>query len=149
MKKVPFDISYRPQIESGECKVVTRNDRPARIICWDCKGNIPIIALFEDEPGEEFSTYYTNDGKSIDAEDSDLFVLLPDTALNEQYERGYHQGLADAREKLPHWKPAASSMPIDGINFSTNTLFWRGYQVPLADLERALPKDPPSDKPSS
>ena len=36
--KIPFDIKYRPEIESGKYKVVTVVDnKPVRIICWDRK----------------------------------------------------------------------------------------------------------------
>ena len=35
MTKIPFSIAYRPQVESGEYKVVTREDCPIDIIKWD------------------------------------------------------------------------------------------------------------------
>ena len=36
--KIPFDIKYRPEIESGKYKVITVVDnKPVRIICWDRK----------------------------------------------------------------------------------------------------------------
>jgi hypothetical protein len=44
-KRIPFDVSLRSKIESGELLVVTRNGRPARIVCWDKKSQFPIIAL--------------------------------------------------------------------------------------------------------
>ena len=44
MAKIPFDIKYRPQIESGEYKVETRDGKPVRIICWDKK----IIQTYEN-----------------------------------------------------------------------------------------------------
>lgn len=38
--KIPFDIKYRPQIESGEYKVETRDGlHSVRIICWDAAGS--------------------------------------------------------------------------------------------------------------
>lgn len=54
MKKiVPFDIKYRPQIESGEYKVKYEDDSgisDARIVCWDVgcwvfQEQVPILAL--------------------------------------------------------------------------------------------------------
>ena len=48
MEKIPFDIKYRPEIESGKYLVVTRDDRPVRIVCWDRKGAYPIIGLIKD-----------------------------------------------------------------------------------------------------
>ena len=52
MKTKPFDIKYRPQIESGEYKVVTREDRPVEIIKWDLKGDFPVIGVYFDEKND-------------------------------------------------------------------------------------------------
>ena len=49
MAKIPFDIKYRPQIESGEYKVETGDKKQVRIICWNRKVNdFPITALAYD-----------------------------------------------------------------------------------------------------
>ena len=32
---IPFDIQYRPQIESGEYDIVTRDNRPVKILRWN------------------------------------------------------------------------------------------------------------------
>jgi len=46
MAKIPFNIKYRPQIESGEYKVVTVNDNhPVKILTFDRDHTLPIIAL--------------------------------------------------------------------------------------------------------
>ena len=77
--KVPFDIKYRPQIESGEAKVVTRDDRPVRIICWDASyEDLPIVGLIE---GRERPDIFTREGSffpigEVEA-NADLFVILP------------------------------------------------------------------------
>ena len=44
-----FDIKYRPQIESGEYKVFAHEheEQEVRIVCWDNKGEYPIVALGE------------------------------------------------------------------------------------------------------
>lgn len=77
--KVPFDIKYRPQIESGEAKVVTRNDRPVRIICWDGSSLIyPIVGFIE---GKDAPDTFTSKGSYLrygsGDEPADLFVVLP------------------------------------------------------------------------
>ena len=74
MKTIPFDLKYRHEIESGECKVVTREGFAARIVCWDCKGEWPIVALY-DEDGDEYATWVHEDGRS-DVEDSLLDILI-------------------------------------------------------------------------
>lgn len=77
--KVAFDIKYRPQIESGEAKVVTRDDRAVRIICWDASyKDLPIVGLIE---GRERPNIFTREGSffpigEVEA-NADLFVILP------------------------------------------------------------------------
>lgn len=80
--RIPFDISKRPQIESGEYKVETRDGRTARIICWDRKdNNYPIVALLEIYPGKEGMIAYTLDGQNVLGESNspyDLFLVTPE-----------------------------------------------------------------------
>ena len=49
MAKIPFDIMYRPQIESGEYRVITRENRPVEIKIWDLKGDFPVVGVYYDE----------------------------------------------------------------------------------------------------
>ena len=92
--KIPFNIKYRPQIESGEFKVETRDGKPARIICWDRfaiepydKCNIVVLVTFGNN--SESAYYYYQDGhlwdKSNDEGDSnlDLFIITPEPELTE------------------------------------------------------------------
>ena len=53
MKK-PFDIKYRPQIESGEYKVETRGGKPARIVCWDFMRSTDVFDLLVCIPSDLF-----------------------------------------------------------------------------------------------
>jgi len=55
MRRIPFDIKYRPEIEAGKYKVVTEHGESVRIICWDSKfwGAYPVIALISDGDGED------------------------------------------------------------------------------------------------
>ena len=95
--KIPFDIKYRPQIESGEYKVVTRDGRPARIICWDRfttepndSGNIVVLVA-----GIEFEStyYYYQDGHLWNQANGegysqlDLFIITPEPELTEFEEK--------------------------------------------------------------
>ena len=82
MKKIPFNISYRDKIESGKVQVVTRNDKPVRIVCWNAKGNNPIIGLVTEKSGNELC--YSFDINGISCEDlvSDpdfLFILIEES----------------------------------------------------------------------
>lgn len=86
MNKIPFDIKYRPEIEAGKYKVVTRDDRPVRIVCWDFVSNKPLIGVigsgFND--GEVIATY-SNMGRIYSALDdsADLFLVPAEPELTE------------------------------------------------------------------
>jgi len=86
MSKIPFDIKYRPQIESGEYRVETREGLPVRIICWNRIGvAYPIVALVPKNSNEEIQTY-TEDGtfyKNVNSEARDLLIIAPDEELTE------------------------------------------------------------------
>lgn len=44
--KIPFDIKYRPEIESGRYKVVTGTGLPVEIVHWDLSlRRKPILAV--------------------------------------------------------------------------------------------------------
>ena len=66
MKKIPFDIKFRPEIEAGKYKVVTEYGEPVRIICWDSKyhTDLPVIALVNDGDGEDM-IHLSKDGKTV------------------------------------------------------------------------------------
>ena len=61
--KIPFDIKYRPQIESGEYTLETAHGCSARIICWDKIDNCPIVALWRDTNGYETCDEYDEFGR--------------------------------------------------------------------------------------
>lgn len=64
MTKIPFNIKYRPQIESGEYKVVTREDRPVEIRIWDLKGDFPVVGVYFDEKNNrETAVQVTAEGR--------------------------------------------------------------------------------------
>lgn len=74
-----FDIKYRPQIESGEYKVETRDGRKARIIHWDLNCTSPIVAVMDahiDLPGEIVDVFSVSGRAFDDLESpSDLFIV--------------------------------------------------------------------------
>ena len=45
MKVIPFNIKYRPEIESGEMKVVNGKGKPVTILKWDMQGHFPILGV--------------------------------------------------------------------------------------------------------
>ena len=101
--KIPFDIKYRPQIESGEYKAETRDGKPARIICWDMDSYNPIVALVANYPNyngslSEHIFSYSMDGRysTTCSSDEDLFIVTPEEELTE-FEKKVKE-IADCKE---------------------------------------------------
>ena len=66
--RAPFNMKYRPQLESGEYTLFTRDGRSARIVCWDAKNygrEDDIIAMVETSLGGEAIQRYSQSGKLI------------------------------------------------------------------------------------
>ena len=86
--KIPFDIKYRPQIESGEYKVETKDGKQVRIVSWDkngfeCK---EIVALVTNATGTESCNIYTIDGllrSNSCQKNMNLFIVTPEEELTE------------------------------------------------------------------
>ena len=90
MARIPFNIEFRPQIESGEYKVVTGDDRQVRIISWDKKtngGRTDIVALIPTSQGDtETVQLYSPDGTLLASslnEKYKLFIITPEPELTE------------------------------------------------------------------
>jgi len=90
MSRLNFDIKYRPQIESGEYKVVTGDGRPVKIVCWDKKvfgGRFEIVGLVPTHQGDtETVQLYCPDGTHIASscrENFKLFIITPGPELSE------------------------------------------------------------------
>lgn len=84
-KKIPFDISYREKIESGEASVVTDCGEPVEIVKWDCKGRCPILAVIDDGDTSD-SCFFKEDGGSLNEKDR-LYLLVEDEELTEFEDR--------------------------------------------------------------
>ena len=88
MTKIPFNIKYRVQIESGEYKVVTREDRPVEIKIWDLKGDFPVVGVYFDEKNNrDTAVQVTAEGRcSIKPNDDycdDFFIITSKSDLTE------------------------------------------------------------------
>lgn len=77
MIKIPFEVELAKKISNGEVKgrIVTRDGRSVRIVCWDRKGVNPIVALVEQQNGEEVSYYPMNGSWETDR---DLMLEVPE-----------------------------------------------------------------------
>lgn len=87
--KIKFDVKYRPQIESGEYKVITNDGHNVRIICWDKRtgGMDCIVALVSGEQEGEKTLHYTKEGYCTSSTDEfrkrDLFIITPEEELTD------------------------------------------------------------------
>lgn len=88
MKLISFDVNYRPQIESGEYKLVCTNrfnndeincSDCLRIICWDYD-NDKIICGVKKPTGHECIWICYKDGRLTSCEH--LYIMLCDTKLS-------------------------------------------------------------------
>lgn len=81
--RVKFDVELAKKITSGDIpgKVVTRDGRDSRIVCWDKKSdsNYHIVALLDINVMEKISTYNVKGLKASEEEcDDDLFLKIPE-----------------------------------------------------------------------
>lgn len=82
MKKIAFDIKYRPEIESGKVRVITRIGQSVEIASYNIyseKGDkFPILALVWDDDNKQHPEYYTLNGRFFDGAESnmDLYLLM-------------------------------------------------------------------------
>lgn len=79
---VPFEIERAKKItnKEEEGKIVTRDGRNVRIICWDARCDDNIVALVENENGVENPMSYTSDGILFLTSESpaDLMLSVPE-----------------------------------------------------------------------
>ncbi len=101
MAKIPFDIKFRPQIESGEYKVETKDGRQVRVVCWDVKNSYSkvhddILALVKSKGGTENALFYAQNGYCLSDSSrvgrKDLFIVTPEEELSE-FEMAIHRRL--------------------------------------------------------
>ena len=85
MEKIPFDIKYRKQVESGEYKVVTRDGNEVEIVKWDLENDrYPILAFIKGN-GEELPLFTSKNGRNCEQQEgaNDLFILTPEPKLTD------------------------------------------------------------------
>lgn len=80
--RVPFNIDMAKKITNGEIegKIVTRDGRNVRIVCFDARMDDNIVALIENEEGVEFATTFNYFGQYFLGEERpyDLFLEIPE-----------------------------------------------------------------------
>lgn len=81
MISTPFDLELAKKITNGEIegRIVTRDDKSVRIVCFDAKQDDPIVALISCDNGECVKSY-AKDGIVFEAgtSPSDLMLKVPE-----------------------------------------------------------------------
>ena len=109
----PFDLEKAKQ----GAKLVTRDGRPARIICWDLKCDMyPIVAVFLNKHDEEDIETYTTSGKCVNDYDDSLDLFMAPTTVerwvnvykkeNEYYYGRYYGSEQEALENYQEYQNA-------------------------------------------
>lgn len=65
-------------LQDKSCKVVTRDGRPVRIVCWDVKSISPIIGIIQDRLGGEFARNYALNGRYSTQNESEYDLFFAD-----------------------------------------------------------------------
>lgn len=80
--RVPFEVELAKKIQNKECdgRIVTRDGRSARIVCFDVQSIYPIISLVKDDNGKEKTIDCISDGRLYkDTETkNDLMLEVPE-----------------------------------------------------------------------
>ena len=142
-KKIPFDISYKDQIESGYVEVVTKNDNKVRILCFDrndeyCK----IVALVTTRDNKdnkiEYVFNYDINGKDADGDlhnnEYDLFLLVDngltifEKCLADTYESFDLMNKNYTRKELEDFAKSDSEKLLDAAREQLQKEFYTQYQ---------------------
>lgn len=79
-KKIPFDISYREKIESGEVELTTDDGRRVKVLQWDVNSDKPIVAIIQSDipdTGRDSVVCYSVEGtRQEGVGPSDLAILI-------------------------------------------------------------------------
>lgn len=147
--RIPFDVKYRPQIESGEYKVETGDGKQVRIVSWDkngfeCK---EIVALVTNVTGTENCNIYTINGllrSNSCQKNMNLFIVTPEEELTE-FENELVKMLMEAtgksREfiKLEAVKETATKL----LNLAREEFVRQGYVIEKKAFHDAVKKVDP------
>lgn len=127
--RVPFEVELAKKItdKSVEGKVVTRNGRNARIICFDAHCDDNIVALIKDEKGIEYPKCYVSDGYTFlnGESDSDLMLEVPEYMTFKDGDILYCKGLLDW--VFIYKKGCHKTSYYAAVSLGENRLYYNGH----------------------
>ena len=89
MAKIPFNVKFKPQIESGEYKVVyvensSMEQYPVEILKWDSNSDAGCIVCCIRRKGKDrISAFDENGEHKVSGEGNRLFIVTPEEKLTE------------------------------------------------------------------
>lgn len=133
---MPFDISYKDKILSGECKVTTCTNLDVEIVKWDHPGKYPIVGL-ATLGLDHFPTalYFTEEGVCNREQDTKLYDLhleCDDPELT-KFEQCVHNVILNARnhqylDDLTAYNSVHGTAEVL-LNMAADELVRRGYEL--------------------
>lgn len=80
--KVPFEVELAKKIANGEVegRIMTRDDKKARIVCWDAEGRDDYILALLSSENREYPVNFMPNGRMVKDErtQSDLMLEIPE-----------------------------------------------------------------------
>ena len=113
-----FQLAAEFDLEAAKrgAAVCTRDGSCVRIVCTDCRGEDPIVALVNYKIGEDVYTYNSR-GRYYRSADSDLDLFMRDDDYAEKLARGeYGNHIHEATEKVD---------PTFKENLTVDREYWR------------------------
>lgn len=146
--RIPFNIKYRPQIESGEYKVVTTKKQSVRIICWDRSTTywkIVALVLAPDGKTENPFTYDVNGNESdgcLHNHELDLFIITPGPELSE-FEKALEVFLMNADSSEETFHEEVKKHAAELLSLARDQFIKDGYVIEKKAFHDAVEKVAP------
>jgi hypothetical protein len=139
MKKIPFDIKYRPEIESGKYKVQTRDGRNVRILTF----TYPSEHLIQAEVDKRCVLYnptgmWWDDGSESEL---DLFIITDEPELTEFEEELRRIIVATLSGETPDGSGGTMSWAVDLSDDDVRKLAPKVMELAKKDLYKILDKN--------
>ena len=110
-------FSLSEYLKNPSRKVVTREGKPARIVCTDAKGKYPVVALITTEENFEIAHHFKEDGTYIDGA-----VNLSDLFFTTEKEEGWVSVYRNARGNIFFRSPyRTKEEALDALYDDTDT----------------------------
>ena len=113
--RIPFRFD---KYYSGKYNVISRGGDNTRIICDNCKGKYPIVALVESKCGDESLHCYLSDGRISESEESISDLFLEETI----YEDGDIIRFGYKSDSIGIFKYIAGSIHSNYVTLTGNVL---------------------------